>query len=175
MAGFNYAQNIIGLKKGSGDIHELELEVAQLSASVLTIGEKVENATTYSTDEKIVGTWVDGSNIYEKTIIINSLGYETAGEFLEVGTIDDCNELISLKGIIWNSTGTKARDLPFISADLNTANTKTATLTFEKTADHGNDNAIMFYSSDTWATAKLVINARYTKAEETEETEEIGG
>lgn len=67
MAGYNYAQNIIGLKKGAGDIHELELEVAQLSASVLTIGEKLEDATTYSTDETIVGTWVDGSPIYEKT------------------------------------------------------------------------------------------------------------
>ena len=67
MAGYNYAQNIIGLKKGAGDIHELELEVAQLSAFVLTIGEKVEDISTYSTDEKIVGTWVDGSPIYEKT------------------------------------------------------------------------------------------------------------
>lgn len=42
MAGFNFAQNIIGLKKGSGDIHELELEVAQLSASVLTIKEQID-------------------------------------------------------------------------------------------------------------------------------------
>lgn len=41
MAGFNYAQNIIGLKKG--DIHELEVEVANLSASVLTIGEVIED------------------------------------------------------------------------------------------------------------------------------------
>lgn len=40
MAGFNYAQNIIGLKKG--DVHELEVEVANLSASVLSIGESVE-------------------------------------------------------------------------------------------------------------------------------------
>lgn len=42
MAGFNYAQNIIGLKKGAGDIHELELEVAQLSASVLSIAGDVD-------------------------------------------------------------------------------------------------------------------------------------
>lgn len=41
MAGFNYAQNIIGIKKGAGDIHELEVEVANLSASVLSIGEDV--------------------------------------------------------------------------------------------------------------------------------------
>lgn len=42
MAGFNYAQNIIGLKKGASDIHELEVEVANLSASVLEIKGDVE-------------------------------------------------------------------------------------------------------------------------------------
>ena len=35
MAGFNYAQNIIGLDKVKGDIHELELSISQLSASNL--------------------------------------------------------------------------------------------------------------------------------------------
>lgn len=41
MAGYNFAQNIIGLNKTNGDIHELEVEVANLSASVLSIGEDV--------------------------------------------------------------------------------------------------------------------------------------
>lgn len=42
MAGFNYAQNIIGLDKVKGDIHELEVDVASLSASVLTISGDVD-------------------------------------------------------------------------------------------------------------------------------------
>lgn len=41
MAGFNYAQNIIGLK--NGDIHELEVEVANLSTSVLTVKGELED------------------------------------------------------------------------------------------------------------------------------------
>lgn len=96
MAGYNFAQNIIGLKKGDGDIHELELEVSQLSASVLTIGEKVENATTYSTDEKIVGTWIDGSNIYEKTFNMGALP-DTSTKIIP-HNITNLNEIISLNG-----------------------------------------------------------------------------
>lgn len=42
MAGFNFAQNIIGLNKTNGDIHELEVEVANLSASVLSIAGDVD-------------------------------------------------------------------------------------------------------------------------------------
>lgn len=52
---------------GGGDVQELEVEVAALSASVLTIGEKLENVTEASTTERVVGKWIDGSDIYEKT------------------------------------------------------------------------------------------------------------
>lgn len=52
---------------GGGDVQELEVEVAALSASVLTIGEKLENVTESSTTERVVGKWIDGSDIYEKT------------------------------------------------------------------------------------------------------------
>lgn len=48
MAGFNYAQNIIGLKNSGG-------------------GGGGDNKHHYSTEEQIVGTWLDGSTIYEKT------------------------------------------------------------------------------------------------------------
>jgi len=39
------------------------------------VAEAAEEESTYSTDEKVVGTWIDGSKIYEKTIEKNvSLG-----------------------------------------------------------------------------------------------------
>lgn len=64
MAGYNFSQNIIGLNKTNGDIHELEVEVANLSASVLSIAGDVDelelsisqlSASTlpYSSDETI--------------------------------------------------------------------------------------------------------------------------
>lgn len=67
--------DIVGLSatKLSVGLEEIVLDINQLSASVLTIGEKVENATEYSTTEKVVGKWIDGSDIYEKTIDFGAL------------------------------------------------------------------------------------------------------
>lgn len=67
--------------KQAADITELETSISQLSGSLVTVQGDiatlagavtaldgvVENITEYSTDEKIVGKWVDGSDIYEKT------------------------------------------------------------------------------------------------------------
>ena len=99
MAGYNFAQNIIGLKKGSGDIRELELEVAQLSASVLEIGEKVENATTYSTDEKIVGTYL-GEILYGRMFEFNS-DFNVPNDSYATTNISDVsyNQLVDCIGI----------------------------------------------------------------------------
>ena len=49
MAGYNFSQNIIGLNKTNGDIHELEVEVANLSASILSIGGDVDTLESKST------------------------------------------------------------------------------------------------------------------------------
>lgn len=51
----------------AGAFEEIDLNVSQLSASVLTIGEKIENISEYTTTEKEIGKWIDGSTIYQKT------------------------------------------------------------------------------------------------------------
>lgn len=79
----------------SADVQELKVEVAALSASVLTIGEKVENVTEYSTTEKIVGKWIDGSDIYEKTLSVESL---TVGETSIQHGIQNADRLIDVYG-----------------------------------------------------------------------------
>ena len=55
----------------SDGFEELNVSIAGLSASVLSINQKIEsieNMFVYSTtEEKEVGTWIDGKTIYEKT------------------------------------------------------------------------------------------------------------
>lgn len=51
---------------------------------------------TYSTTEQIVGTWIDGSDVYEKTISVSSVslssgGYETVDTITGLDTIISCN------------------------------------------------------------------------------------
>lgn len=78
----------------SADVQELKVEVAALSASVLTIGEKVENITEYSTDEKVVGKWIDGSDIYEKTfhnsetILLTASDWTNDISFVDASDVD---------------------------------------------------------------------------------------
>ena len=49
------------------------------------------NAHNYSTDEQVVGTWVDGSTIYEKTIpitdVIGAAGWITIGTVSGIDTL----------------------------------------------------------------------------------------
>lgn len=86
MAGYNFAQNIIGLKKGAGDIHELELEVAQLSASVLTIGEKVEEI-----EEQIDGAYYKPIVMQNPSITVQA---KTIHEFIFTETMETNEQII---------------------------------------------------------------------------------
>ena len=47
----------------------------------------IHESHDYSTDEQIVGTWIDGSTIYEKTIILQSGVNLTRGSWTSVSTV----------------------------------------------------------------------------------------
>lgn len=177
MAGFNYAQNIIGLKKSNGDIHELELEVAQLSASVLsieldvanlsasvlTIGEKLEDATTYSTSEKVVGKWVDGSDLYEKTINFGALPNSDTKSVAHN---------ISNVAHIWIYDGFAENSTSGFTNQLNLSGGETINNQFYFGVTKTEIRCVA--NSDRTSYDNCYITLRYTKVEteETEETEE---
>ena len=53
---------------------------------------KVGTGNDYSTDEQIIGTWIDGKPLYQKTFEVNSLGSGTktiAHGISNIGTIVD--------------------------------------------------------------------------------------
>ena len=54
----------------------------------------IGNDTDYSTEEKIVGTWIDGKPIYQKTFTANG----TMSSGAELGTIDNLKRVIKLDG-----------------------------------------------------------------------------
>ena len=41
----------------------------------MIIGEKIENISEYSTTEKVIGKWIDGAEIYEKTFDFGENGF----------------------------------------------------------------------------------------------------
>ena len=133
-------------------------KLEELTEAIATSGGGSHN---YSTDEQVVGTWIDGSTIYEKSFSVANIAYTTSGTYLEVGTISGANNIIEMVGVISNSAKTKMYNLPYISP---TDNSKHTTLMFEFTADHASANSLVFHSTDTWNTSSLKVTIRYTKS-----------
>lgn len=80
---------------------------------VLPLHPKIEVPKhTYSTTEQVVGTWIDGKPIYEKTV---DLGYLANNGTIYVNhDISNIGDVVSLQGIAKNGNGITI-PLPFIS------------------------------------------------------------
>lgn len=62
-----------------------------------------ESGHSYSTSEQIVGTWVDGSTVYEKTIAVNNqIGKST---WAYIDTIADISKIINSSVIVYENSG----------------------------------------------------------------------
>ena len=66
-----------------------ENAINTVQSNLNTTNQNIENLTTYSTEEKVVGTWIDGKPIYRKVIestvaniesVINNLGFDVISD-----------------------------------------------------------------------------------------------
>lgn len=86
----------------SADVQKLKVEVAALSASVLTIGNKVDDISTYSEEETIIGTYL-GSPLYRKVcsfenvITINAESWDNTNFTFEALGLSDLNRVLLMK------------------------------------------------------------------------------
>ena len=115
----------------------------------------------YSTDERIVGTWIDGSPIYEKSYFSDNIQYPTANVYKPLLNIPDIDRVISIEGVVTNSAHTNYRNLTSMSG-LN--NSLSSWLIFDKATTYGAAYTLYFSSQDTWATGELFVTIRYTKS-----------
>ena len=81
------------------------------------IGDAVEAETTYSTDERVVGKWIDGSDVYEKVINFTNAIAATTGEWTDTGAkiegatqIIDISALWETNGVCWEMVGGRIND-----------------------------------------------------------------
>ena len=67
-------------------------------------GKIVQRSDIYSEEERLVGRWTDGKPLYQKTIIISSVSYNTSWH--EVAhNISDIDNIGSIEGIVIDSNG----------------------------------------------------------------------
>lgn len=78
------------------DMNEIKTVVNNNDDDMITINTNLTNATTYSTTEKIVGTWIDGKPIYRIVFSVNSIG---SGETATIGTINNLDTPLIIKGV----------------------------------------------------------------------------
>ena len=75
--------------------------------------------TDYSTTEKVIGTWVDGKPIYQKTIEFNSSTYTDANKRRQftLGTIDGVDMLVDVKGNYSVADNNYLAGVTFVASD----------------------------------------------------------
>lgn len=90
------------------------------NTSVLYCIKAVVAGDVYSTDERVVGTWIDGKPLYEKTVDCGSLPNAT---FKDVNHgISNINSVISVSGCAYSSVSGNTLPLPFVGSYLSNVN-----------------------------------------------------
>lgn len=104
----NLGKRVAVLEKGGGS--DIKKEIANLQEAVTTaqndidaLETKVNSGHVYSTEEKVVGTWIDGKPIYEISYYITNIPASSATTTI-LGTISNVDKMITINGS-WKWTG----------------------------------------------------------------------
>ena len=160
----NYALDIINnkttlrLTKGSGYFIEGPLYITlRYTKTTDTAGSGTWTpsgvpAVHYSTDEQVVGTWIDGKTLYQKTFYYTH-NDTIGGGFTTIGTISGYEYLQFVNCMFYNPSQGRYYSIPY-------ANGSATTVPYLE-----NGNIQLRVSSDTWGYEwDVVITVQYTKA-----------
>lgn len=72
--------------------------------------------TNYSTEEQVIGTWIDGKPIYRKTLYISGgLSFDSSHKYIFNHNIENFKMTIKLSGIIYDSENKDYYILPYVT------------------------------------------------------------
>ena len=111
------------------------------------------NKEHYSTGEQKIGTWIDGKNLYRKTIF--KTAKITANTNLVINSeIQNIDTITKIDGVISSSLKNNYRQINTYNLENNVVSVSMSAST------NGN---ITIYSTDDWATPNIIITLEYTK------------
>lgn len=96
----------INMASGTTDITDGEItagDVAQLSGTGVVTANNID-FTTYSTEEKVVGKWIDDKIIYKKTFSTGSLPNAVGAKTIPLG-ISNLGSVLKIEGVYISSDG----------------------------------------------------------------------
>ncbi len=92
-----------------------EEAIKEVTANLEQLKIDVTNSNVYSTEEKIIGVWIDGKLIYRKTMKISSITGKTVAISLSELNIDEIFFDFSKSNYKWKDA---SRTLPIVSANV---------------------------------------------------------
>lgn len=136
-------------------VDDVDITADDISYSAgVSVADKIDDMTTYSTNEKAVGTWINGKTIYQKTVSIGALpnnttiGYEVVGEAIET--------LVDISVIATDTTGNYFIVLPNLSSN------QAFQISFDVEIDNGKTKVFIVTARDVTGYSG-VVTIRYTK------------
>ena len=110
-------------------------------------------AVHYSTDEQIVGTWIDGSTVFEKTIFLSNYALSYGENNISLG-IGNISKVVSCELMLSNSTKTNYRQVTFNSSGGSDSLSAKIDISEDK---------LKLTAGEAWASPDLILTLRYTK------------
>ena len=124
------------------------------------LANKFNRADLYSTDEKLIGRWIDGKPLYEKVITQTDYNINSSWKYVSTGIVN-LGEVVELKGTFAKSkSGTDIYSLSYGGGDA----------FISLVIDKSNDKIAI--KSGESRTGKLIVVIKYTKT--TDSAVEIG-
>lgn len=110
-AGLSLTGNVFSVDPSTAGIEAADVEYS----SGVSVADKIDEMTDYSTNEKAVGKWIDGSILYQKTVYCGNMPNNTS---INVDTqISNLARVIELKGTCYNSNTGSVLPLPMIGSN----------------------------------------------------------
>lgn len=137
-------------KVTDSDMNEIKAVVNNNDDELITINTKLTNATTYSTDEIRVGTWIDGKPIYRKVI---PTGQISSALKTVAHNISNINKITNIYGLLYNNNEwfviPRVSDSSVINQVGLSANKTNVILTVGSAANFNDSNVILEYTKTT--------------------------
>lgn len=154
----NLGKRVTALEQGNGSDIEARLEtlegvVEQLEDDVEQLENSIDQSLSYSTQEHIVGKWIDGRPYYEKTIVKD--GGFVSGDNNIPHNIDN----IDLLSCEMNGCVRDSENVGLIVKYYNAQNTRSAHLT---------DSYLSIYGAGQFIPNYIRITIRYAKTTDTQ-------
>ena len=121
----------------------------------------MDPGNNYSTDEQVIGTWIDGKPLYQKTLINNNA--TSGATSLQMGKIQNADTLFISEGFYVNAQSDMAEVGATINVNVSGRGQSVSNLRYASYAVAGKTYGIQVFYGDSTKSSKTIITVKYTK------------